>query len=179
MNPRRTPTRICVRHVANERADIRAHGRPPHAAPTPPGPPQPEASSVPSDDGLRHDDNERRSPSGQHTGEHDPEATVRRRELSAEAGSVAAHAVGAARPAPRAGARRANAPMCGGSGGARQAPTSSPRSVSIVGCNINCRNKNGFSVSASANARPDATLAGLDRINGHYWGQSPAGRLRT
>jgi hypothetical protein len=26
----------------------------------------------------------------------------------------------------------------------RQAPTSSPRSVSIVGCNINCPNKNGL-----------------------------------
>ena len=50
----------------------------------------------------------------------------------------------AARPALRAGARHATAPMFGGSGGARQTPISSRRSVSIVGRNINCRNENGL-----------------------------------
>jgi hypothetical protein len=44
----------------------------------------------------------------------------------------------------RTGAQLANAPMYGGSGGARGAPTSSLKSVSIAGRNINCRNKNGL-----------------------------------
>src|SRR6266851_1586657 len=81
MNPRRALARICARYFANERADVSGHGRPPHAAPTPPGPPQPETSSVPGDDGLRLDDDERRSPSRQPTREHDAEPTVRPREL--------------------------------------------------------------------------------------------------
>ena len=110
------PRRIGVRHIANERADVSGHGRPPDSAPTPPGPPQPEASSVPGDDGLRLD-NERRSPSGQHTRE--PDNGPPARAATAEAGSVAARAVDAAVPAPRVGARRANAPMCKGSGRVR------------------------------------------------------------
>ena len=64
MNPRRAPARVRLRHRANQRADVGGHRRSPDAAPALPGPPQPEAPSVPGDDGLRLDDDERRSPSG-------------------------------------------------------------------------------------------------------------------
>jgi hypothetical protein len=80
MNPRRAPARICVRHVANQCANVSGHGRPPDSAPTPPGPPQPETSSVPGDDRLGLDDDERRFPPRQHAREHDPEPTVGLRE---------------------------------------------------------------------------------------------------
>ena len=64
MNPRRAPPRVRVRHRANQRPDVGRHGRSPHATPALPRPPQAEASSVPGDDGLGLDDDERRSPSG-------------------------------------------------------------------------------------------------------------------
>jgi hypothetical protein len=66
------------------------------------------------------------------------------RAVTAEAAFAEAPAVGAATRAPRAGGRRANAPILVASGGARRARTSSPRSVSVVGRNINCRNRNGL-----------------------------------
>ena len=65
------------------------------------------------------------------------------RATTAEAACAAAPGVGAATPAPRAGARRANAPILGGSEGARGARTSSPSSVSTIGRNINGSNRNG------------------------------------
>ena len=80
MNPRRAPTRVRLRHRANERPDVGRHGRSPQAAPALPGPPQPEAPSVPGDDDLRIDDHDRRSPSGPEAREHDPEPPVRLRE---------------------------------------------------------------------------------------------------
>ena len=76
MNSRSTPPRIRLRHRANQRADVRRHGRSPHAAPALPGPPQSEAPSVPGDDGLRLDDHERCSPFGPEAREQDPEPTV-------------------------------------------------------------------------------------------------------
>jgi hypothetical protein len=48
----------------------------PEAAPTLPRPPQSEAARVPRDDGLRLDDDERRSPSGPEAREQDPEPAV-------------------------------------------------------------------------------------------------------
>src|SRR2546422_7061954 len=77
MNPRRAPTRVCVGHRTNEQTDVGGHGRSADAAPALPAPPQPEALSVPGDDGLRLDDDERRSPSDPDTGEPHPEPTVR------------------------------------------------------------------------------------------------------
>jgi hypothetical protein len=53
------------------------------------------------------------------------------------------------------GVRRADVRRVRGSGGAKKAaPTSSPRSVSIVGRNINCRNKNGLFSSHRSDNRP-------------------------
>src|SRR5712691_6096259 len=81
MHPRRAPTRVRLRHPANQRADIGGHRRAPETAPTLPGPPQPKAPSVPGDDSLRLDDHERRRwPSGPKAREHDPEPAVRLRE---------------------------------------------------------------------------------------------------
>jgi hypothetical protein len=57
-------------------------------------------------------------------------------------GSAAAPPTGAARPGFRGGARRANVSAFAGSRGASAAPRSSPRSVSIVGRNINRRREN-------------------------------------
>jgi hypothetical protein len=62
------------------------------------------------------------------------------RAATAANGCAATPAVGAVTPGLRAGARHANAPMFARSG----APTSSARSVSIGGRNINGRNKNGL-----------------------------------
>ena len=62
-----------------ERADVGGHGRPPDVAPALPGPPQPEAPSVPGDDGLRFHDDERRSPLGPDAQEDNPEPPVRSR----------------------------------------------------------------------------------------------------
>src|SRR5713101_2922581 len=74
-------------------------------------PPQPEAPSVPGDDGLRLDDHERRSPSSPDAREQAPEPTVRLREPHPPpAACAAAPAVDAVTPGLRAGARRANAP---------------------------------------------------------------------
>ena len=53
MNPRRTPARIRLRHRANQRTDVGRYRRSPYTASAFPGPPQPEAASVPGDDGLR------------------------------------------------------------------------------------------------------------------------------
>src|SRR5712691_2237255 len=80
MNPRRAPTRVRLRHRANQRADVCRHGRSPHAAPALPSPPQPEAPSVPGDDGLRFDNHERRLPASPKAREQAPEPTVRLRE---------------------------------------------------------------------------------------------------
>ena len=80
MNPRRAPARVRLRHRANQRPDVGGHGRSPHAASALPGPPQPEAPSVPGDDGLRLDDDERRSPSGPDAREQDPEPAIGLRE---------------------------------------------------------------------------------------------------
>jgi len=81
MNPRRAPTGIRLGHGANQSAEVGGHRRPTDASAAPPCPLEPEASSVPGDYGLRLDDDERRSPFRQHTREHDPEPTVRLREL--------------------------------------------------------------------------------------------------
>jgi hypothetical protein len=87
--------------------------------------------------------------SGPDAREHDPEPTVHRDEPNTPAvGCVAAPAVGVEMRRLRAGGRYANAPMFAASGGQRVSPTS-PSSVSIVGRNINCRNKNGVLVSAA------------------------------
>jgi hypothetical protein len=80
MNPRRAPARIRLRHRANQRTDVGRYRRSPYTASAFPGPPQAEAASVAGDDGFRLDDDERRSPSAQHTREYDPEPTVRLRE---------------------------------------------------------------------------------------------------
>ena len=77
MNPRCAPARVRVRHRANQHADVGGHGRSTHTAPALPGSPQPEAPSVPGDDGLRLDDDERRSPAGPDAGDRDPEPPVR------------------------------------------------------------------------------------------------------
>jgi hypothetical protein len=145
MNPRRTPARIRLRHRANQRTDIGRHGRSPCAAATLPGPPESEASLVPGDDRFRLDEAERRPPSPPDTREHDPQPTVRVREPQLpRLGALQHLQLMPQRPALRAGARRANAPLFEGSGPRRRAPTSSPRSVSIGGRNINCRNENGL-----------------------------------
>src|SRR6266849_3348844 len=145
MHPRRAPTRVRLRHPPNQRADIGGHRRAPEAAPTLPGPPQPKAPSVPGDDGLRLDDHERRWPSGPKAREHDPEPAVRLRE----------------RHPPRSGALEHRQLVPQGKyfklkRGARMRQRSEgeeereqyrhdrPGSVSIVGRNINCRNKNGL-----------------------------------
>jgi hypothetical protein len=52
----------------------------PHATPALPDPPESEVSSVPDDDGLRLDDDERRSPSGPDAREQGPEPAVGLRE---------------------------------------------------------------------------------------------------
>jgi hypothetical protein len=51
VHPRRAPTRVRLRHRANQRSEVGRHGRAPDAAPALPGPPQSEAPSVPGDDG--------------------------------------------------------------------------------------------------------------------------------
>jgi hypothetical protein len=89
MNSRGAPTRIGLRHRANQRTDVRWHGRSPHATPALQGPPEPEASSVPGDDGLRLDDDQRRSPSRQHTRARPRANGPPARDATAEAGSVA------------------------------------------------------------------------------------------
>ena len=160
MHPRRAPPGIRVGHCANQRADVGGHRRSPDASAAPPCPPESEASSVPGDDGLWLDDHECRSPSGPERARARPRATgLRSRAATAEAWCAAAPVAGAARPALRAGARRATAPMFGGSGGARQTPISSRRSVSIVGRNINCRNGNGLF------SREKRIIIGVDRSN--------------
>ena len=70
------PKRVRLSNGANQRADIRRLGRSPHSVAALPRPPHSEAPSVPGDDGLRLDDDERRSPSGPEAREHDPEPTV-------------------------------------------------------------------------------------------------------
>src|SRR6476659_232342 len=80
MNARSTPTRTHLRHCANQRPDVRGYRRSSDAAPALPGTPEPEAPSAPGEDGLRLDDDERRSPPGPEPREHDPEAAVARRE---------------------------------------------------------------------------------------------------
>jgi hypothetical protein len=76
MNPRRAPTRVRLRYRANQRPDVGGHGRSPDTAPAFPHPPQPEAPSVPGDDGLRLDDHQRRSPPNPDAGDHGPKAPV-------------------------------------------------------------------------------------------------------
>jgi hypothetical protein len=49
VNPRRAAKRVRLRYRANQGANVRRHGRPPHA-PALPGPRQPKASSVPGDE---------------------------------------------------------------------------------------------------------------------------------
>ena len=56
------------RHCANQRPDVRRHGRSPDAATALPHPPQPQARSVPGDDGLGLDDHQRRAPSSPDAG---------------------------------------------------------------------------------------------------------------
>ena len=73
---------------------------------------------VPSDHRLRFDDDERRSPAGPRCGTAYQPTARPSRAATAEAAFAAAPAVCAATPAPRAGARRANAPILVGSGGA-------------------------------------------------------------
>jgi len=80
VDARRAPQRVCVRHRADQRADVARHGRPTSTATALPGPEQPEASAMPGDHSLRFDEDERRSPSGPRAGQPDPEPTVRRRE---------------------------------------------------------------------------------------------------
>ena len=62
VNARRTPTRICVRHVANQRPDLTGDDGPAEAAPAPPGPARAEAATVPRNDRLRLDDHQVRAP---------------------------------------------------------------------------------------------------------------------
>jgi hypothetical protein len=80
MNPRCASTRVGVRHGANQHPNVGGHGRPPNATSAFPRPPQPKPPSVPGDDCLRLDDDERRPPAGPETREHDPDASVGRRE---------------------------------------------------------------------------------------------------
>jgi hypothetical protein len=80
MHPRRAPARVRLGHLANQGPDVGGHRRSPEATPTLPGPPQLETASVPRDDGLRLDNDERRPPSGPEAREQDPEPSVRLRE---------------------------------------------------------------------------------------------------
>src|ERR1700687_1484768 len=79
MNLGSAPTRIRLRHRANQRADVSWHGRSAQTAPALPRPQQAEALSVPGDDGLRLDNYERRSPSGPEARERGPAPTGRLR----------------------------------------------------------------------------------------------------
>ena len=80
MDPRRAPARVRLRHRANQGPDVGGHRRSAESASTLPGPPEPEALSVPGDDGLRLHEDQRRSPSGPDARQHDPEPPVRPRE---------------------------------------------------------------------------------------------------
>ena len=126
MDPRRAPARVRLRHRPNQRADFGGHRRSPDPASTLPGPPEPEALSVPGDDGLRLDDDEHRSPSR-------PEARARPRGIGPSSraalvavGCAGAPATGAVRRPLRAGVRRANAPLFGATAGSRRAPIARP-----------------------------------------------------
>ena len=80
MDPGRAPPRVRVRHRPNQRSDGDGHRRSSEAASTLPRPPQSETAPVPREDGLRLNDDERRSPSGPEARKQDPEPAVDRRE---------------------------------------------------------------------------------------------------
>jgi len=168
MNPRCAPARICVRHVANQCANVSGHGRPPDSAPTPPGPPQPEASSMPGDDGFRLDEDERRPPSYPDAREPDPEPTVRFRERTRR-GRVRSSTCSWCRNASTSSwsTAREHAHVRR----VRRNETSTEiiaKSVPIVGRNINWRNKNGLfsNHSLDAASQPHSLQRGGCRYSG-------------
>ena len=124
---------LALRHRANQRPDVGGQGRSPYPTAALPGPPQPEASPVPGNDGVRLHDDERRSPIRPSSARAGPTTVCLREPQPPGPGSFGAPAVDAARPILRVASWRANAPMFAGSGGRTGAPTSLPRSVSIVG----------------------------------------------
>jgi hypothetical protein len=77
VDPRCTPTWVGLRHLPDELTDLQGNDWSPHTAPTAfPGPVQPEAFSVPSDNGLGFDDSEHLGPVFPYPGEQDPEESV-------------------------------------------------------------------------------------------------------
>jgi hypothetical protein len=76
MNPGSAPERIGPGHSTNQYPHLRCNRRPPTLVTTLPGPVILEASPVPSDHGLRLDNDEAVSPSRPGAGEPEPEDTV-------------------------------------------------------------------------------------------------------
>ncbi len=77
MHPRCSPTWVGPRHLPDEFTDLRGNGWSTFSVPTAlPSPVQPEASSVPSDDGLGLHDGEYLGPVRPDPGQQDPEESV-------------------------------------------------------------------------------------------------------
>src|SRR5262249_44034213 len=76
VNPWRSPERIILRHRPNQDAHIGRDRWSPGTAPTPPGPEQLEALSMPGNDGLGFYDDKRRSPVGPRSRQPCPEPPV-------------------------------------------------------------------------------------------------------
>ena len=83
MNSWRAPQRVHVRHRANQLADIRRNARSTHAVSALPRPEEPEAATVPGEDRLGSDDDERCPPSVPAFGQPDPQHSVGMREPQA------------------------------------------------------------------------------------------------
>ena len=62
VNARSAPPRICRRHVSNQRPDVRRNRWSAEPAMTLPAPERPKAATVPGDDGLRPDNDQRPAP---------------------------------------------------------------------------------------------------------------------
>ncbi len=75
--PRRSPAWVGLGHLSDELTDLRGNGWSTLSVPTAlPGPVQPEAFSVPSDDGFGFHEGERLGPVCPDSGEQDPEESV-------------------------------------------------------------------------------------------------------
>ena len=91
VDARRTPQRICLRHRADQRADVGRYGRPARAPSALPGPEQAEAATVPGDDRLGLHEDERRPPSSPDAREPDPEQAVGRGQAHARSARAFQH----------------------------------------------------------------------------------------
>ena len=82
VHPRCTPTWVGLGHLPDELTDVRGNGWSTASVPTAfPGPVQPEAFSVPSDDGFGFHEGERLGPVFPDPGEQDPKESVAVRQV--------------------------------------------------------------------------------------------------